>query len=100
MPILPKPNRPYWITKPKPKKNVNYDTVYNTVRWRKLRRIRLNYEPLCRECKKVNKVTAANEVDHIVPMSQGGEAWSLGNLQSLCKSCHSRKTMNEIHNKI
>ena len=39
-------------------------------------------------------VTAAAEVDHIIPLARGGTN-DLANLQPLCKSCHSRKTMRE-----
>jgi len=35
------------------------------------------------------------EVDHIIPRQDGGDN-SRENLQSLCKSCHSRKTAKEI----
>ena len=56
-------------------------------RWRKVRRIQLQREPLCSHCGDV-----AREVDHIVPIADGGARLDLRNLQSLCKSCHSRKT--------
>jgi len=39
-------------------------------------------------------VEAAAEVDHIVPLARGG-THDLANLQPLCKSCHSKKTMRE-----
>ena len=34
----------------------------------------------------------ATDVDHIVPLRQGGARLETNNLQSLCHSCHSRKT--------
>lgn len=58
--------------------------------WRKLRRIVLASEPLCRHCKARGIVTAAREVDHI-----DGNVRNLkrSNLQPLCKRCHSAKTV-------
>ena len=38
----------------------------------------------------------AREVDHIIPLSDGGNEFDLGNCQSLCKSCHMQKTIGEI----
>lgn len=37
----------------------------------------------------------AEDVDHIVPLAQGGEPYALGNLQSLCRACHHHKTQQE-----
>ena len=54
--------------------------------WNRLRKIKLYRNPYCEICGKV-----ATEVDHIVPIRKGGLN-ELDNLQSLCKSCHSRKT--------
>jgi len=36
------------------------------------------------------------EVDHIKPIRDGGEPYELGNTQSLCVSCHARKTRAEV----
>ena len=63
--------------------------------WQKLRLIVLADEPLCRSCKKEDRLIEAREVDHIIPMSNGGARLDRNNLQSLCKSCHSKKTANE-----
>jgi 5-methylcytosine-specific restriction protein A len=35
-------------------------------------------------------------VDHIVAIEDGGEALKLDNLQGVCRSCHNRKTREEI----
>ena len=64
---------------------------YNTPRWQRLRRYVLANEPLCRECRRAGRVTQATDVDHIEPVSQGGAAFDLVNLQPLCRECHNRK---------
>jgi len=64
---------------------------YESVAWRRLRRIKLETNPLCEDCGKVKATTA----DHIVPIKQGGAALDIANLQSLCGSCHSKKSVKE-----
>jgi 5-methylcytosine-specific restriction protein A len=63
--------------------------------WRKIRARVLRERPLCVECMRVGVVTAANEVDHIIPLRDGG-THDDENLQPLCKSCHSKKTRREM----
>ncbi|WP_163854613.1 HNH endonuclease [Paenibacillus elgii] len=65
-------------------------------RWRKYRLQYLAEHPLCVECKKQNRLTAANVVDHIEPHK--GDYflfWNPKNHQGLCDSCHSTKTARE-----
>lgn len=65
-------------------------------RWRKARKIHLNEHPLCVHCKQEGKIVPANEVDHAI--AHKGDYflfWDESNWQSLCKSCHSRKTAIE-----
>lgn len=62
-------------------------------RWRRARRLHLAEHPLCVECQRAGRVTAAEHVDHVVP--HRGDAtrfWDPGNWQSLCAACHRRKT--------
>jgi len=63
-------------------------------RWRRLREMQLNREPLCRVCLEMGFETPATDVDHIVPIRDGGRN-SLENLQSLCHLHHSQKTGRE-----
>jgi len=51
-------------------------------------------QPLCVECLKIGRITAATERDHIIPLSQGGKDVP-ENTQALCKECHERKTLKE-----
>lgn len=59
--------------------------------WTKLRKFVLNRQPICQSPGCMN---AATDVDHVQPKCKGGTN-ELGNLQALCKSCHSRKTALE-----
>lgn len=47
---------------------------------------------LCQACLSHDRVTVANQVDHIVPRAKGGSD-DMDNLQSLCKPCHDGKTV-------
>lgn len=63
---------------------------YNTKRWRTTRRTHLFNHPLCAHCQAL-----ATDVDHIIPIEQGGDRWAPTNLQGLCSQCHGRKTRRE-----
>jgi 5-methylcytosine-specific restriction protein A len=73
--------------------NSTRDPIYSSTRWRQLRRKKLQADPFCAKC--APRIVAANTVDHIVPIRRGGERWDWANLESLCKPCHSRKTVLE-----
>lgn len=59
--------------------------------WRQVRLQVLREEPLCRDCLARGLTVPATDVDHIVAKPLGTDART--NLQALCHSCHSRKTM-------
>lgn len=59
--------------------------------WQRIRQRILSTNPLCAHCRADGRVTLATEVDHIVPLREGG-THDDNNLQPLCKSCHSSKT--------
>ena len=68
---------------------MNNKWPYNTVQWRKLRRMALNSDPFCRYCAELGKVTPSVIADHIKPVRTNPElAFDLGNLQGLCFDCH------------
>ena len=68
---------------------------YHTPRWRRLRKQILMSEPLCRLCAAKGITTAAQMIDHIEPVRQGGEFFELRNLQPLCNKCHAIKSGDE-----
>jgi 5-methylcytosine-specific restriction protein A len=62
--------------------------------WSRLRAHVLSSHPLCAHCRREGRVSAATDVDHIVPLWRGGSN-DLANLQPLCGPCHAVKTAGE-----
>ena len=61
-----------------------------------LRPMQLLREPWCRECARRGLRVQATDVDHIADhKGDWGKFTDRSNLESLCHSCHSRKTMRE-----
>ena len=55
--------------------------------------MKLANDPLCEDCAEAGRgEVEATEVDHVEAIARGGGE-SAGNLRSLCKSCHSKKTV-------
>lgn len=71
---------------------------YNLPIWTDdLRPTQLLREPFCRECARQGKRVRATDVDHIVDHKGVWERFiDRSNLESLCHSCHSRKTMLDL----
>src|SRR5579863_9629475 len=64
--------------------------------WRRLRVMHLNSNPLCIVCLAEDRVTVATEVDHRIPIIVRPDLrLDMANLDSLCASCHSKKTRRE-----
>lgn len=61
-------------------------------RWRKVRDNKLLANPFCEraDCPRV-----AAEVDHILPLAEGGDRYEWSNLMSLCKQHHQQKTTQD-----
>jgi 5-methylcytosine-specific restriction endonuclease McrA len=87
------------------KDNLIHRLIYNTDRWRTLRINKLMNEPLCEceDCKKLNRIRLAEDVHHIIPISNAGEnvqsilalGFTYTNLLSVSRECH-----KEIHRKL
>ena len=76
-------------------RNQEVQSFYDSSAWRKLRARYILEHPFCVECRNRGKLKEAEVVDHIVPISKGGAPLDESNLQSLCWSCHSSKSIKE-----
>ena len=78
------------------KANYAERSFYWSTQWRRLRKMKLNQDPVCEECLKSDVVEPATEVDHIIPRAKRPDLeLDMTNLQSLCKPHHSSKTATE-----
>jgi 5-methylcytosine-specific restriction enzyme A len=79
------------------------DWPYNSRRWERLRRLKLQTNSLCEACLQEGEIMPAEVVDHRIPISERGrkerlavEAFlPLDQLASLCASHHNQKTRAE-----
>ena len=72
----------------------NRTLALNNAAWRRLRESVLRDEPLCRRCAAEGRLVPATDVDHIDNDAGNNQR---ANLQSLCHSCHSIKTNEDMH---
>lgn len=75
------------------------DERYHTPAWRQLRLVILEREPICRTCRYEDRISRATQIDHIRPVTAGGDFYDAENLQPLCASCHSSKSAKEGNQK-
>ena len=57
-------------------------------RYSKWRSAVLDRQPLCVLCLASGRTVAAEELDHIVPRSEGGAVMDEDNVRPLCRPCH------------
>lgn len=85
---------------PQPKRQGgNNRKIYQSARWHRTSKQHRKANPLCVMCLKEGITKLAEELDHIVPIEEGGAIWDTTNHQGLCKSHHSKKTYLETHKK-
>ena len=69
---------------------------YNTAKWQRYRKQKLQAHPLCEVCLQHGQIEVATVVDHRIPISAGGEPFPpLEGLASLCEGHHNGKTRAE-----
>lgn len=63
-------------------------------RWMAIRQEVLRLNPYCVHCQANKRLKLADEVDHKIPLDQGGTD-DYSNLQGLCREHHYKKTQQE-----
>lgn len=84
--------------KPSARPRKEADPFYSSAAWRKIRATKLANDPLCEceDCKRMNRTTPADTVDHRIERSDDPSLeLTYGNLVSMNRSCHNRKTARE-----
>jgi 5-methylcytosine-specific restriction protein A len=87
------------ITRVTSSSTIHYAHLYDRQRWRKMSRLQLKLNPLCKICTQQGQFSPATVTDHIIP-HKGDEVlfFDTTNLQSLCKTCHDTlKAQIEAH---
>ncbi len=62
--------------------------LYNTARWKRIRKLQLQQYPLCSMCHQQGIFSMAEVVDHITPHKGNEQLFYDGPFQSLCKLHH------------
>ncbi len=73
--------------------------IYSSRRWRKARAAFLLTHPFCCLCATIGLSVAAEDVDHVVRIEDGGAPWEERNFQAMCHSHHSIKTRADTSGK-
>ena len=68
---------------------------YSSSQWKRLRERHITQHPLCQRCERSGRVVEGRDVDHIIEIEDGGSKTDPDNLQTMCVSCHRKKTAEE-----
>ena len=69
--------------------------LYGTRLWKRIRERQLAKDPWCAECLRTGIYVPATDVDHVDRHMGDKDRFFRGPFQSLCHSCHSKKTAAE-----
>jgi 5-methylcytosine-specific restriction enzyme A len=69
--------------------------VYKTKLWHHRRLQVLSRDPICADGRVCGHNRLSTEVDHVIPLEQGGAPYAMDNLRGTCTDCHQAKTAQE-----
>ncbi len=69
--------------------------IFKTKRWALRRKQVFERDPFCADGRVCGGKKPSVEVDHVVPLDQGGDPYRLDGLQGICRDCHEAKTAEE-----
>jgi 5-methylcytosine-specific restriction protein A len=69
--------------------------VYKTKMWLRRRLQVLSRDPICADGRVCGGNRLSTEVDHVIPLEQGGAPYAMDNLRGTCSDCHQAKTADE-----
>jgi hypothetical protein len=72
----------------RPASGAALDHLYESTRWRRIRKSQLSQHPMCKFCGERGIVTVATICDHVTPHRGDVIKFWTGELQSLCLDCH------------
>ena len=90
-------NREYYERRKNTPELADAAKVRSSMRWQNVRALKLRQQPTCEDPDKLHldRPILAKQVDHIIPLQAGGDAFAMDNLQSLCVHCHAVKSARE-----
>ena len=91
MPMSPKKHKAIGTGRQKDERGTAASRGYDG-QWQAVRLAYLSEQPLCEACLARGRTKPALDVDHIIPISKGGERLDPSNFMALCRKCHNRKT--------
>lgn len=79
------------MIEPRPRDEI--DALYQTTRWRKVRKqVLIRDRELCQECKRRGEFTKGNTVHHVIHAREDvTKFFDLSNLETICPACHNRE---------
>ena len=93
--MIPEKSIGFPMKKPAPQRGEFY-RFYRTAIWQKIRRQKLQDNPCCEKCIKHGRIRRGYAIDHKRPHKGRIKVFlDFNNMQTLCHSCHSRKSAME-----